>query len=108
MNYRDLITVEPGKRSGKPCIRGMRKTVTHVLECLASGMSAEEILTDFPELMGKAISRRAPRAGSQPPVRVPVPRPPADPRFSNLLLPRPAAGDQRPSNTSGPRKLYGR
>lgn len=50
MDYRDIITIEPGKRSGKPCIRGMRITVQDVLEYLASGMSDEEILSDFPEL----------------------------------------------------------
>lgn len=44
------ITVEPGKRSGKPCIRGMRLTVSDVLEYLASGMTEAEILADFPEL----------------------------------------------------------
>ena len=49
-NYQNRITVEPGKRSGKPCIRGMRITVYDVLEYLASGMSEEEILDDFPEL----------------------------------------------------------
>lgn len=49
-NYQDRITIEPGKRSGKPCIRGMRITVYDVLEYLASGMSEEEILNDFPEL----------------------------------------------------------
>ena len=37
MNYRDIITIEPGKRGGKPCIRGMRITVYDVLDCLASG-----------------------------------------------------------------------
>jgi uncharacterized protein (DUF433 family) len=47
--------VEPGKRSGKPCIRGMRITVSDVLEYLASGMSTEEILADFPELTGEDI-----------------------------------------------------
>lgn len=46
----DIITVEPGKRGGKPCIRGLRVTVYDVLEYLASGMSAEEILSDFPDL----------------------------------------------------------
>ena len=46
-NYRDLITIETGKRGGKPCIRGMRITVYEVLEYLASGMSREEILKDF-------------------------------------------------------------
>jgi uncharacterized protein (DUF433 family) len=50
MNYRDIITIEPGKRSGKPCIRGLRITVYDVLEYLASGMSEAEILEDFPEL----------------------------------------------------------
>jgi uncharacterized protein (DUF433 family) len=50
MSYQDIITIEPGKRGGKPCIRGMRITVYDVLEYLASGMSEEEILHDFPEL----------------------------------------------------------
>ena len=48
--YQDIITIEPGKRSGKPCIRGMRITVYDVLSYLASGMSYEEILADFPYL----------------------------------------------------------
>ena len=55
MNYQDRITVEPGKRSGKPCIRGMRITVSDVLEYLASGMTEEEILRDFPDLEGADI-----------------------------------------------------
>ena len=55
MNYRDIVTVEPGKRSGKPCIRGMRITVSDVLEYLASGMSVAEILDDFPELTEEDI-----------------------------------------------------
>ena len=50
MNYRDIITIEPGKRGGKPCIRGMRITVYDILEYLASGMSIPEILDDFPDL----------------------------------------------------------
>ena len=50
MNYRDIITIEPGKRRGQPCIRGMRITVFDVLEYLASGMTQQEILDDFPEL----------------------------------------------------------
>lgn len=50
MNYRDRITIEPGKRSGKPCIRGLRITVYDVLDYLAGGMSEQEILSDFPEL----------------------------------------------------------
>ena len=43
MDYRDIITIEPGKRSGKPCIRGTRITVTDVLEYLASGMTETDI-----------------------------------------------------------------
>ncbi len=50
MNYLDRITIEPDKRSGKPCIRGMRITVQDVLEYLASGMTEQEILADFPYL----------------------------------------------------------
>ena len=50
MNYSDRITIEPGKRSGKPCIRGLRITVSDVLEYLASGMTEEEILAEFPDL----------------------------------------------------------
>jgi uncharacterized protein (DUF433 family) len=55
MNYQDIITIEPGKRGGKPCIRGLRITVGDVLEYLASGMSVEEILTDFPDLTEEDI-----------------------------------------------------
>ena len=50
MNYSNIITIESGKRSGKPCIRGMRITVVDVLEYLASGMTEADILRDFPEL----------------------------------------------------------
>lgn len=50
MDYRNIITIEPGKRGGKPCIRGMRITVGDVLGWLATGMSHQEILEDFPEL----------------------------------------------------------
>ena len=49
-NFADRITIEPGKRSGKPCIRGLRITVSDVLEYLASGMTDAQILADFPEL----------------------------------------------------------
>jgi len=49
MNYEDIITIEPGKRGGQPCIRGIRITVYDVLSYFASGMSAEEILSDFPD-----------------------------------------------------------
>lgn len=50
MDYHERITIEPGKRGGKPCIRGMRITVGDVLEYLASGMTEEEILKEFPYL----------------------------------------------------------
>lgn len=50
MDYAHLITVEPGKRGGQPCVRGMRITVRDVLEYLAGGMTVEELLADFPEL----------------------------------------------------------
>ena len=49
-NLNSRITIEPGKRSGKPCIRGMRITVYDILSYLASGMTNEEILHDFPDL----------------------------------------------------------
>ncbi|MEH2213094.1 DUF433 domain-containing protein [Nostoc sp.] len=55
MNYHNIITIEPGKRSGKPCIRGMRITVYDILEYLASGMTETEILEDFSELTSKDI-----------------------------------------------------
>lgn len=55
MNFKDIITIEPGKRGGKPCIRGMRITVYDVLEYLASGMSQQEILDDFPYLTKEDI-----------------------------------------------------
>lgn len=50
MSYHDIITIEPGKRGGQPCIRGMRITVYDVLSYLASGMSEQQVLDDFPEL----------------------------------------------------------
>lgn len=50
MRYQDRITAEPGKRGGKPCIRGLRIAVSDVLDWLAAGRSAAEILEDFPEL----------------------------------------------------------
>ena len=50
MDYRERITIEPDKRGGKPCIRGMRITVYDVLGYLASGMSEAEVLADFPYL----------------------------------------------------------
>ena len=50
MDYRARITIEPGKRGGKPCLRGLRITVYDVLDYLAGGMSEAEILADFPDL----------------------------------------------------------
>ncbi|MCC6745087.1 MAG: DUF433 domain-containing protein [Acidobacteria bacterium] len=50
MGYSKIITIEPGKRGGKPCIRGTRMTVYDVLDYLASGMTEVEILDDFPDL----------------------------------------------------------
>ena len=55
MKYEGIITIEPGKRSGKPCVRGLRITVYEVLDMLASGMSHEEILKDFPDLTEQDI-----------------------------------------------------
>ena len=50
MSYENIITIEPGKRGGGPCVRGLRITVADVLGWLAAGMSHEEIRADFPEL----------------------------------------------------------
>jgi uncharacterized protein (DUF433 family) len=50
MDYHGIITIEPGKRGGKPCIRGLRITVYEVLDYLASGMTPEDIVADFPYL----------------------------------------------------------
>lgn len=55
MKYQNIVTIEPGKRSGKPCIRGMRITVYDVLSYLASGMTYEELLDDFPYLTKEDI-----------------------------------------------------
>ena len=62
MNYKDIITIEPGKRSGKPCIRGLRITAYDLLEYLASGMTPEEILTDFDYLTMEYIHACLPYA----------------------------------------------
>ena len=53
IDYKDYITIEPGKRSGKPCIRGLRITVYDILNMLADGMSYEEIIDDFPKISKK-------------------------------------------------------
>lgn len=55
MDYQRLITIEAGKRGGKPCIRGLRITVSDVLGYLASGMSEDDILQDFPDLTREDI-----------------------------------------------------
>ena len=54
-DYKKIITLEPGKRGGKPCIRGMRITVGDILGWLASGMTIQEILSDFNELVEEDI-----------------------------------------------------
>lgn len=55
MGWEELITVTPGVRSGKPCVRGTRVTVQDVLEYLAAGMTEAQILTDFPSLTSESI-----------------------------------------------------
>jgi uncharacterized protein (DUF433 family) len=55
VDYRKIITIEPGKRGGKPCIRGMRITVGDILGWLSIGMSYQEIIDDFPELTNDDI-----------------------------------------------------
>ena len=55
MDYKERITIEPDKRGGKPCIRGLRITVYDVLEYLASGMSEDDIVKDFPDLTREDI-----------------------------------------------------
>jgi len=55
VDYRKIITIEAGKRRGKPCIRGMRITVYDILNWLASGMSTEKIIEEYPELQSEDI-----------------------------------------------------
>jgi uncharacterized protein (DUF433 family) len=55
MNYSDRITLEADKRGGKPCVRGLRITVTDILDYLAAGMTVDEILSDFPDLSPEDI-----------------------------------------------------
>ena len=71
MDYRKIITIEPDKRGGRPCIRGMRITVYDILGWLAAGMSPEEIISEYPELTVEDIraalafaADREPRAPS--------------------------------------------
>ena len=75
MGYRRFITMEPGKRGGKPCVRGLRITVYDVLDYLASGMTEAQILADFPDLTADDIraclafaADRERRLASVPPV----------------------------------------
>ena len=56
IDYKLIITLEPGKRGGKPCIRNMRITVYDILNWFASGMSRQDILEDFPELTNDDIT----------------------------------------------------
>lgn len=80
VNYGDIITIEPGKMGGKPCIRGLRITVYDVLDYLASGMTEAEILADFPDLQADdlraALAFAAANGVSFPlPLETPTPRP---------------------------------
>lgn len=63
--YKNIITIEAGKRSGKPCIRGMRITVEDILRWLASGMTFNDILEDFPELTREDIAAALEFAANQ-------------------------------------------
>jgi uncharacterized protein (DUF433 family) len=67
MDYSQLITLEPGKRGGQPCVRGMRITVRDVLEYLAGGMTVSELLVEFPELTDDDIRACLAYAASQLP-----------------------------------------
>ena len=71
VDYARLITIEPGKRSGQPCVRGMRITVRDVLEYLAGGMTIPELLDEFPELTAEDVRACLAYAASQ------IPRPAA-------------------------------
>jgi len=55
INYKEYITIEPGKRSGKPCIRGIRITVYDILNMLADGMTYDDILDDYPKITKEDI-----------------------------------------------------
>jgi uncharacterized protein (DUF433 family) len=67
MDFTQFITIEPGKRSGQPCIRGMRITVRDVLEYLAGGMTVQELREDFPELTEEDVRACLAYAASQLP-----------------------------------------
>jgi len=68
MDYKQRITIDPGKRSGQPCIRGMRITVRDVLEYLAGGMTVPELLAEFPELTADDVRACLAYAAAQLPV----------------------------------------
>lgn len=70
MDYRQSITIESGKRSGKPCVRGMRITVDDLLGWLASGMTEQDILADYPELTVEDIRARLAHAADREEVLV--------------------------------------
>ena len=77
--YQHIITVEPGKRGGRPCIRGMRIAVADILGWLAAGMSHDEILGDYPERTEEdicaALAYAPPPHGAPPPLASPPPPP---------------------------------
>jgi uncharacterized protein (DUF433 family) len=70
MRYQDIITIEPGKRGGRPCVRGMRISVSDVLGWLAAGMTNDEIMSDYPELTEEDIRACLAFAADREPVRV--------------------------------------
>ena len=74
MDYRKIITIEPGKRGGKPCIRGLRMTVGDVLQYMAGGMTIDEILVDFPDLTREDILACLAYAADREMTLEPVPR----------------------------------
>jgi uncharacterized protein (DUF433 family) len=105
VDYRERITIEPGKRGGKPCIRGLRITVYDILDYLAGGMSEDDILADFPDLQREDIRAalafaadrerrlvgRRPDDGGNPPVR---PWPHTGPRALDNPPPRDLGGER--------------
>jgi uncharacterized protein (DUF433 family) len=89
MDYQHIITIEPGKRSGKPCIRGTRITVYDILEYLAGGMTETEILEDFSELTSEDIKACFAFAADREKKLVVVSFPPSrDPEDNKALEPQ--------------------
>ncbi|MBV9302832.1 MAG: DUF433 domain-containing protein [Acidobacteriaceae bacterium] len=72
MDYREIITIEPDKMGGKPCIRGLRITVYDVLDYLASGMTESEILADLPDLRPEDLRAVLAFAADREPLSVPA------------------------------------